>query len=64
MKVRQAWAQASIDDQPPQVVWATMGVFGAGGLTNYNDHFWGRGSVGPDIPAGQITGYWWIAGGS
>lgn len=64
MKVRQAWAQASIDDQPPQVVWATMGAFGSGGLSNYNDYFWGRGSVGPDIPAGQITGYWWVAGGS
>lgn len=64
MKVRQAWAQASIDDQPQQVVWATMGVIGSGGLVNYNDYFWGRGSVGPDVPAAQITGYWRLSGNS
>ncbi len=64
LNVRQAWAQASIDDQPPQVVWATMGAISANGLVNFNDFFWGKGSVGPDIPASQITGYWRISGGS
>jgi hypothetical protein len=64
MKVRDAWAQASIDDQPAEVIWATMGVISSGGLVNYNDYFWGSGSVGPDIPASQISGYWHISGNS
>lgn len=64
MKVRQAWAQASIDDQPQQVVWATMGVISASGSVNWNDYFWGQGPVGPDIPAGQIRGYWRLSGSS
>ncbi|MCU7851966.1 MAG: hypothetical protein KZQ80_07115 [Candidatus Thiodiazotropha sp. (ex Monitilora ramsayi)] len=64
MTVRQAWAQASIDDQPAQVIWATMGVISNGNLSNYNDHYWGKGSVGPDIPASQVGGYWRLSGGS
>lgn len=64
MTVRQAWAQASIDDQPAQVVWATMGVISSGSLASWNDHFWGKGSVGPDVPASQIGGYWRVSGGS
>jgi hypothetical protein len=64
MTVRQAWAQASIDDQPASVVWATMGVIGSGSLTNWNDHFWGKGGVGPDVPAAQIGGWWRVSGGS
>lgn len=64
LKVRDAWAQTSIDDQPSDVVWASMGPIGAGGLVNYNDYFWGKGPVGPDVPASQITGYWRISGGS
>jgi hypothetical protein len=63
-KVVTAWAQASIDDQPGSVVWASMGVIGPGGLVNYNDFFWGRGPVGPDVPAAQITGYWRLSGNS
>ena len=64
LNVRQAWSQASIDDQPAQVIWATMGVVSDGSLSNFNDHYWGKGSVGPDIPANQINGYWRISGGS
>jgi len=64
LKVRDAWAQTSIDDQPAEVVWASMGPIGAGGLVNYNDYFWGKGAVGPDVPASQITGYWRLSGGS
>lgn len=64
MTVRQAWAQASIDDQPAQVTWATMGVISSGSLANWNDHFWGKGSVAPDVPASQIGGYWRVSGGS
>ncbi|MEA2560541.1 MAG: hypothetical protein QOH06_2045 [Acidobacteriota bacterium] len=63
-KVVSAWAQTSIDDQPAEVVWASMGVIGPGGLVNYNDFFWGRGPVGPDVPAAQITGFWRLSGSS
>lgn len=64
MPVRSAWAQASIDDQPSDVVWASMGVIGAGGSVNLNDYFWGKGPVGPDVPASGITGYWYLSGSS
>ncbi|ASW55547.1 DUF6345 domain-containing protein [Plantactinospora sp. KBS50] len=62
MSVRAAWAQASIDDQPSSVRWATMGPIGPGGLVNLNDYFWGKGSVGPDVPATQRTGWWYVSG--
>ncbi|PRY19322.1 DUF6345 domain-containing protein [Pseudosporangium ferrugineum] len=64
MPVRSAWAQASIDDQPASVVWASMGPIGPGGSVNMNDYFWGKGPVGPDVPAASVTGYWYISGAS
>lgn len=64
MPVRTAWAQASIDDQPSSVVWASMGAIGPGGAVDLNDYFWGKGAVGADIPASSITGYWYISGTS
>jgi hypothetical protein len=64
MPVRTAWAQASIDDQPADVLWASMGAIGPGGSVNLNDYFWGKGAVGPDIPASSITGYWYLRGTS
>jgi hypothetical protein len=64
LKVREAWAQAAIDDQPDSVVWASMGPVGPGGLVNYNDYFWGKGPVGPDVAPAQITGFWRLSGGS
>ncbi|MER5262389.1 DUF6345 domain-containing protein [Actinosynnema sp. NPDC002837] len=60
MKVRDAWAQASIDTQPASVRWATMGAIGGGAVANFNDYFWNRGPVGPDtLPT---SGYWRISG--
>ena len=38
-----------------------MGNIGAGGVTNIIDHFWGRGSVGPEITKASRTGMWAIA---
>jgi hypothetical protein len=64
MRVRTAWAQASIDDQPADVLWASMGAIGPAGSVNMNDYFWGKGAVGPDIPAASITGYWYLRGTS
>ncbi len=62
MKVRDAWAQASIDTQPSWVVWATMGPIGNLWVANFNDYFWTKGPVGPDtLPT---LGYWRISGTS
>ncbi|WP_461122613.1 DUF6345 domain-containing protein [Saccharothrix stipae] len=62
MKVRVAWAQASIDTQPSWVRWATMGPIGSSWIANFDDYFWGRGPVGPDtLPT---VGYWKISGSS
>ncbi|SFR26542.1 hypothetical protein SAMN04488564_11032 [Lentzea waywayandensis] len=64
MKVRDAWAQASIDTQPASVRWATMGpVTSSGGLGNFNDFFWGKGTgVGPDYASTGL--FWRISGAS
>ncbi|HVN59981.1 MAG TPA: DUF6345 domain-containing protein [Gaiellaceae bacterium] len=62
--VRQAWAQMAMDAQPSSVTWAEMGVFGSGGMSDWNDYFWGRGPTGPDIPQSSITGYWRLSGPS
>lgn len=58
MKVRDAWAQASIDTQPPAVRWATMGVYlpSNGHYGSFDDYFWGKGSVSPDYAS---TGWFW-----
>ncbi|HEX7307803.1 DUF6345 domain-containing protein [Lentzea sp.] len=58
MKVRDAWAQASIDTQPASVRWATAGVYvpSTGQYGSYNDYFWGKGSVSPDY---ANTGWLW-----
>ncbi len=38
-----------------------MGVLRAGDFVwNYNDYFWGHGSVGPDIRNGDIGGGWTV----
>lgn len=39
-----------------------MGVLSNVNLSNFNDYLWGRGAVGPDIPAAQKQGYWRIWG--
>jgi hypothetical protein len=58
MTVRQAWFDAVADEQPDCVEPVVMGVMGANNMSNWNDHFWGKGSVGPDIRGSNITGYW------
>jgi len=39
---------------------AAMGPIGPGGAWDYYDYYWGRGSVGPTIPASQIRGWWYL----
>jgi hypothetical protein len=62
LTVRQAWASMALDKEPSGVVYRSMGPIGPGGITNIGDHFWGQGSVGPDISAASHIGYWSITG--
>ncbi|MCG8487643.1 MAG: DUF6345 domain-containing protein [Chromatiales bacterium] len=60
MTVKTAWFEATDTNQPSGVVPVVMGVLGSSGMSNMNDYFWGKGSVGPDIRDGDIIGYWSI----
>ncbi len=65
--IRQAWFDAIADHQPSDRVGVVMGVFGPASpgsrpVWNYSDHYWGKGSVGPDIRGRQISGYWSVSG--
>ncbi|WP_199441490.1 DUF6345 domain-containing protein [Umezawaea beigongshangensis] len=62
MKVRDAWAQASIDTQPASVRWATMGPVGPSGLANFDDYFHGRGT-GPGVDTPSASGFYWRISG-
>lgn len=60
MTVLQAWFDATDDHQPNDRVAIVMGVFRASDWTwNYNDHFHGKGSVGPDISGSSIGLGWY-----
>ncbi|MEZ4629987.1 MAG: DUF6345 domain-containing protein [Deinococcales bacterium] len=50
------------DTQSSEEIYALMGVWGEAGLTNYNDHFWDRGELGPDISKDAIQGFWRLTG--
>jgi hypothetical protein len=58
--IRAAWFQASKEQQPTGTKAAVMGVYGAGGVSNYNDYFHGKGPVGPDIRGNAIAGWWYL----
>ncbi|MBN2736055.1 MAG: hypothetical protein JXR70_03680 [Spirochaetales bacterium] len=65
MTVRQAWFKAVDTNQPSG---RTGVVMGAGKINsygqwvwNYNDHFWGHGSVGVDIDKSEIDFYWYVS---
>lgn len=58
LTVRQAWAAMAYDLEPAGVRFRTISPVSSG-VHNLNDYYWGQGPVGPDIPAGAITG--WIA---
>lgn len=60
--VRAAWFQATKEQQPSGVVAAVMGVYGPGGVTNFNDYFHGKGPVGPDLRGVNILGWWYVQG--
>lgn len=62
--LRQAWATTAIEVQPDdEVIYAVMGAYGRGWtLPNYDDHFWGKGPVGPDLWGAERIGFWRISG--
>ncbi len=60
MTVLQSWVDAVDDENVGDCV--VMGVFRrSDGAWNYNDHFHGKGSVGPDISGSSIGLGWYIA---
>jgi hypothetical protein len=58
----QAWALATIITNHDDKAWAAMGPFGANGISDVNDRFWGFGAVGPDIRYPDIKGFWRLSG--
>jgi hypothetical protein len=64
MTVVQAWALAAILTNGPDHVWAAMGPYGDGGVSDISDRFWGFGATGPDIRGAGIKGYWRLSGGT
>jgi hypothetical protein len=39
---------------------AAMGPIGPGGIWDYDDHYWGKGTVGASIPGSIIQGWWYV----
>jgi hypothetical protein len=58
LPIRAAWCQAKKEQQPNDREAVVMGVIGPDGLSNYNDYFWSKGPVGPDLRGSNIRGYW------
>jgi Family of unknown function (DUF6345) len=59
--VAQAWATMANDLEPAGVRWRSISPM-KGSISNLGDHFWGQGSVGPDITPAQRTGFIAISG--
>jgi hypothetical protein len=55
LTVQQAWASMANDLEPGGVRWRSMSPATTGWVTNLGDHYWGQGSVGPDIRPGSAT---------
>ena len=63
MTVCCAWFDAIDDHQPSDREGVVMGVLRASDFAwNYNDHFHGKGSVGPDIRGSNIGFAWYVSG--
>jgi Family of unknown function (DUF6345) len=61
LKIRQAWAQMANDLEPSGASIVSLGPIRTGDFVwNFDDSFWGQGTVGPDIPASQTIGLWWL----
>ena len=58
LPVRDAWMTAKEEEQPEDRAVVIMGAYGVDNVSNYQDYFWGQGSVGPDLRSENIRGYW------
>jgi hypothetical protein len=56
-----AWMSASDITQITGIQPAALGPIGPEGVSDLADYYWGKGDVGPTIPAGQTTGYWYLS---
>jgi hypothetical protein len=52
LTVQQAWATTANDLEPAGTRWRSVSPATTGWVTNLGDHYWGEGSVGPDIRPG------------
>jgi Family of unknown function (DUF6345) len=55
LTVQQAWASTANDLEPSGTRWRSISPATTGWVTNLGDHFWGQGSVGPDIAPGSAA---------
>ena len=63
--VVQAHIKTAKESQPASTRWAIMGAIRQGdNAWNFYDHWWGKGSVGPDIRQFENGGYWKLSGPS
>jgi hypothetical protein len=53
-----AWFDASTSTSEGTA--AAMGPITTGGVTDINDHYIGKGSMGPTILPANITGWWYL----
>jgi hypothetical protein len=61
-RVQAAWAAMALATEPSGVKYRSMGVIGAGGVTNIGDYFWNQGPTGPDLYWSSGIGGWSISG--
>jgi hypothetical protein len=55
LTVQQAWASMANDLEPAGTRWRSISPATNGWVTNLGDHFWGQGTVGPDIAPGSAA---------
>ena len=62
LTISQAWAAMANDLEPSGTRWRSISPAASGWVHNLDDHYWGQGSTGPDIPASQRIGFIAISG--
>jgi len=61
LPIRAAWFKAYDVSQPSYASARVMGPVGPGGCySGYDDYFWGKGPVSPDITGADVNELWWI----
>ena len=61
LPIRMAWFQAHDATQPGGVVAKVIGVVGPDGCySGWDDYFWGKGPISPDIPGNDVELLWYV----